>query len=82
MNPLKALPASTSKQFSLSLLDWKKILRAAIVQLLALFLSAGVPALLQWHYVFRGVDYTGIVVTLVGLVAEALRRFLAAQPKD
>lgn len=82
MNPLGALPASTSKQFSLSALDWKKLLRLLLIQILGLFLSTGVPALLGYHYVFGGVDYTGFVVIIVGTLAEAVRRFLAGQPRN
>lgn len=80
MNPLGTLPATDSAQFSLSKLDWQKILRMAIVQLMGLTLSAGVPALLGYHYVYGGVDYTGIVVVAVNTGAEAMRRFLAGQP--
>jgi hypothetical protein len=82
MNPLGALPASTSRQFSLNAIDWKKILRLLLVQILGLFLSTGVPALLGYHYVFNGVDYTGSVVIVVSTLAEALRRFLAGQPRN
>jgi hypothetical protein len=82
MSVLSALPASTSPQFSLSTVDWKKILRMLLVQLIGLALSAGVPALLNYHYVYNGVDYTGFAVVGVNTLAEAARRFLAGQPKD
>jgi glycerol uptake facilitator-like aquaporin len=85
MNPVGALgniPPSHSQQFTLSKIDWQKILRMLLVQVIGIFLSAGVPALLNWHYVYKGVDYTAVVVVVVNTLAEAARRFLSGQPKD
>lgn len=82
MNPLAPLPASTSPQFSLNKIDWQKILRAALVQLASLFLTLGLPALLNFKYVIKGTDYTPIVLLVVNGGAEAVRRFVAGAPKD
>ncbi len=82
MNPLTPLPASNSQQFSLNKIDWQKILRAALVQGASLVLALGVPALLNFKYVFKGTDYTPIVLLVVNGGAEALRRFVTGKPKD
>lgn len=82
MNPLAALPPSTSAQYSLNSLDWKKIRRMMLIQGGGLFLTLGVPWLLNFHYVLGGTDYTAEVLVVVNGVAEALRRFLSAAPKD
>lgn len=82
MNPLAPLPASNSQQFSLNKIDWKKIGRAALVQVGSMVLTLGVPALLNFKYVIKGTDYTPIVLLVVNGGAEALRRFVAGSPKD
>lgn len=81
MNPLTPLTGPQSPQFSLNLLDWKKILRFFIVQLIGLFLTLGVPFLLGFKYTLKGTDYTPYVLVFVNAAAEAARRFLAQPPK-
>lgn len=81
MNPLTPLTGPQSKQFSLNELDWKKILRFFIVQLVGLFLTIGVPYLLKFTYSWKGSDYTPYVLVVVNALAEAARRFLAQPPK-
>jgi hypothetical protein len=81
MNILGQLPASTSQQFSLNALDWEKVLRFVLVQLLGLFVTLAVPALLKFTYIWNGTDYTPYVLIAVNGAAEAARRFLAQAPK-
>jgi hypothetical protein len=76
MNLFGKLPASNSPQFSLNALDWHKIRRLALTQLVGLFVSV-TPMLLGFTYKFHGTDYTPIVVTVVGWLAEAGRRFVS-----
>ncbi len=81
MNPLTPLTGPQSQQFSLNKLDWEKILRFFIVQMVGLFLTIGVPYLLKFTYTLKGTDYTPYVLVLVNAGAEAARRFLAQPPK-
>jgi hypothetical protein len=81
MNPLTPLPASNSQQFSLNKVDWQKIARAAMVQAASLFLTLGVPWLLNFKYMYRGTDYTPMVLLVVNGAAEALRRFVSGRPQ-
>lgn len=76
MNPLASLPASNSQQFSLNKLDWKKIGRMMLVQAAGLALTFA-PTLAGMKYVYKGVDYTTVVLILVNGSAETLRRFVA-----
>jgi hypothetical protein len=77
MNPLGALPASSSAGKSLNRVDWMKLVRMAIIQILSAFLTLGVPYLLGQMWVFGGHDYTPVVITLTPIVAEAIRRYLS-----
>jgi len=81
MNPLGSLQGASSPQFSLNALDWKKILRFFLVQVIGLFLTVGVPFLLGFKYTLKGTDYTPYVLVFVNAAAEAGRRFLAQAPK-
>jgi len=81
MNPLGSLPGASSTQFSLNALDWRKILRFFLIQLVGLFLTIGVPFLLGFKYTLKGTDYTPYVLVFVNAAAEAARRFLAQPPK-
>jgi hypothetical protein len=76
MNLLGTLPPAMSQQFRLNLVDILKVLRFLLVQALGLFLTLGVPALLKFTYVYKGVDYTPYVLIVVNSAAEAARRFL------
>lgn len=80
-NPLGGQLASNSPQFSLNGLDWMKVLRFVLVQVIGLLLTFA-PTLAGMAYKWRGVDYTPIVVMVVNGAAEAARRFLAGRPKD
>ena len=81
MNPLGSLQGASSPQFSLNALDWKKILRFFLVQVVGLFLTIGVPFLLKFTYTWHGTEYTPYVLVFVNAAAEAARRFLAQPPK-
>ncbi len=81
LNPLAPQPPNTSPRFSLNSVDWAKIFRFMLVQTVGLFLSLGVPHLLNFSYVFNGMDYTPYVVFIVNGLAEAARRLLSSQPK-
>lgn len=76
MNVLGSLPASDSKQFSLDMLDWQKILRFVLVQIAGLILSM-VPVWLGYHYTFQGHDVTPEVVLIINTLAEAIRRWVS-----
>lgn len=80
MNVLGSLPASDSKQFSLDVLDWQKILRFVLVQIAGLVLSM-VPVWLGYHYTFQGHDVTPEVVLIINTLAEAIRRWLSGSTK-
>ncbi len=82
MNPLGSLPPSNSPQGTLNKTDWKKIGRMMLIQGIGLFVTLGVPLLLNFHYVIAGTDYTPEVLVVVNGVAEVLRRFLSSSPKD
>lgn len=77
MNPLAPLPASNSTGGSLNKLDWQKIGRMMLVQLSGLVLTF-VPNMLGMKYVYKGTDYTPIVLIVVNGAAETLRRFAAS----
>lgn len=79
MTPLGNLPPSDSPAFSLNAVDWMKILRALIVQVVGLFVTLGVPYFTKFKYTYKGADYTPLVLVLVNTMAEAGRRFLAGQ---
>jgi hypothetical protein len=81
MNPLGSLPATSSPQFSISAIDWEKICRAALVQVISLFVTLGVPRLLSFTYIYHGVNYTPEVLLVVNGAAEAARRFLTGAPR-
>ena len=76
MNPLGQLPASNTPQFSLNGVDAKKIFRFLLVQAIGGALTF-VPVLAGISYVYKGQDYTLIVMAVVNTLAEAGRRFLA-----
>jgi len=82
MNPLGQLPASTSPQFSLSKVDWIKILRYLVILGASLFVTEVSPYLGHFTYVYHGHDYTTDVLWAVAGLAEMARRFLSGQPKD
>jgi len=82
LSPVAPQPPSTSKQFSLNVIDWIKIFRFMLVQLVGLFVTFGVPHLLSFRYVWKGTDYTAAVIFLVNGLAEAGRRFLQQEPKN
>ena len=81
MNPLGTLPGASSEQFSVNALDFKKTGRAALVQLIGLFVTLGAPRLLGMTYTYKGVDYTPYVLIAVNAAAEIGRRFLSGSPK-
>lgn len=81
MNPLGPMPGTSSEQFSLNTLDWMKILRFLLVQVIGVFVTMVVPWALGLTYVYNGHDFTAIVVMLVNTLAEAGRRFLSTSPK-
>ena len=81
MNPLAPIIGPQSQRFSLNWTDVRKVFRFLFVQAVGLFLTLGVPKLLQFTYVYKGVDYTPYVLILVNSSAEAARRFLASPPK-
>jgi hypothetical protein len=81
MNPLGQMPATASTRFSLSALDWFKILRFLIIQIVGLFLTYALPHLTSMTYSWGGVDHTADVLLAVNILAELGRRFLAGQPK-
>ena len=74
---MNSLPASNSPQFSLNALDWKKIARFMAVQAVGAGLTL-VPVALGYKYVYKGADYTPIVLMAVNGLAEAGRRFVAS----
>lgn len=76
MNLLTSLPASTSPQFKLNSLDWQKIGRMALIQLVGLGVSM-IPMFMGFSYKLHGTDYTPIVVLALGWLLEAGRRFSA-----
>ena len=76
MNPLGSLPASNSAQFTLNTIDWLKVLRILLVQLLGLFVTYA-PVLSGYHYVVMGQDITPVVLILINTALELARRFLA-----
>jgi hypothetical protein len=78
VNVMGSLPASTSTQFHLSQVDWLKILRIFLVQVLGIVASE-LPKLAGYTYVYKGTDYTTEVVLVVNTGAELIRRFLAGQ---
>ncbi len=73
---LGKLPASNSPQFSMNALDWAKIRRMVLVQIAGLLVGF-VPMLTGFRYVYKGVDYTPVVVMTINTFAEALRRFVS-----
>jgi hypothetical protein len=81
VNPLGSLPGASSPQFALNELDWRKILRGALVLTVGSFVTYGVPWLAGFKYVINGTDYTAIVLIVVNGLAEAARRFLSGAPK-
>lgn len=74
MNPLSSLPNDTSKQFSLNKTDWKKIGRMALVQILAL-IAAYLPTLAGMTYIYKGVNYTPVVLIVLSSAGEAIRKY-------
>jgi hypothetical protein len=81
MNPLGSLPGTSSEQFSLNALDWKKILRAALIQLGGVFVTVIAPHLLGLTYTWGGVSYTPYVLIAVNAALEMVRRWLSSAPK-
>lgn len=79
MNPLGSLPAHSSDQFTLNKTDALKILRFVLVQLAGLFVSL-VPTLIGYHYFYKGMDYTPMVIIVVNTLAEVARRFVSGTP--
>ena len=75
MNPMKQLPNSTSKQFSLDLVDFAKVARMLLVQVIGLLLTF-VPTFMGYSYVYHGVDLTPFVTVAIGALAEAGRRYV------
>ena len=71
---LGTLPASTSPQFSLNALDWKKVGRMALVQAAGLLIGVA-PMLAGFQYKIHGVDLTPVVLMGINLSVEVLRRF-------
>lgn len=69
-----------SPRFSLNSIDYQKIARFLAVQLVG-FLLTLVPKAAGATYVYKGTDYTAIVVLVVNTASEAARRWLAGQPK-
>lgn len=83
MNPLGQLPASSSDGASLNKMDWLKVLRMLLVQLISIFLTMAVPAMTKATYVYHGkgwtYDFTPYVLIVVSCIAELGRRWLAGQ---
>jgi len=82
MNPLTPLPASYSNRFSLNWVDIEKLWRTVLTSGIGYFLTLGVPALMNKHWVIDGTDYTAVVWAATPIIADALRRFLSGFPKD
>jgi hypothetical protein len=80
-NPLGPLQGTSSQQFHLNTLDFQKVGRMVLVQIIGLGLTLGVPWLLKLSYVWKGHDYTPDVLIVVNCVAELGRRFLTGAPK-
>jgi hypothetical protein len=80
-NPLGALQGQSSQQYAVNALDFRKVGRMVLVQLIGLFVTLGVPYLLKLSYVWHGHDYTAEVLIVVNAGAELARRFLTGAPK-
>ena len=80
-NPLGPIQGASSPQFALNQTDFKRVGRLILVQLIGLALTLGVPALLNFKYVWGGHDYTPDVLIVVNALAELGRRFLTGAPK-
>ena len=81
MNSLAQLPAAPSAAFSLNLMDWRKLLRMALVLVASGFVTTGAPWLLHFSYVIHGVDFTPVIIPAVAMLVEAARRFVAGASK-
>lgn len=79
-NPLGPLQGTTSQQFSVNKLDFMKVGRMLLVQLIGLFVTS-VPMLMGMRYVWGGHDYTPEVLIVVNAAAELARRWLTSAPK-
>ena len=62
MKQLAQLPAAPSAAFSLNLMDWRKLLRMALVLVASGFVTTGAPWLLHFSYVIHGVDFTPVII--------------------
>jgi hypothetical protein len=80
-NPLGPIVGVSSQQGQLNSTDWKRVGRLMLVQLIGLGLTLGVPALLSFHYVWGGHDYTAEVLVIVNGIAELARRLTTGAPK-
>lgn len=83
MNPFKLLgqmPASDSPKFELNALDWQKIGREALMNVI----PVAVPVLTTMegfrYQLANGTDYTIAVVVGLRLLLEVIRRLTAGQP--
>lgn len=81
MNPLGSLPGASSTPGTLNTLDWQKILRALLVQLISAFVVLA-PKLAGMTYIYKGTDYTPAVLIVINGATEAGRRLLTGVPKQ
>ena len=68
MNPLGSLPGASSTPGTLNTLDWQKILRALLVQLISAFVVLA-PKLAGMTYIYKGTDYTPAVLIVMPINA-------------